>query len=66
MSFLVPKVKTVPLPPVPKLADATAEQAAAEARDAERRRRGTLANILTSGQGVAGPAPVQRKTLLGE
>lgn len=66
MSFLVSKPRAVTLPEVPKLADATADKAAEEARERERRRRGVLATQLTGGQGVTGPAPVARKTLLGE
>lgn len=65
MSFLAPRPQVVPLPSVPRLADDTAEKAAEEARERERRRRGVLATQLTGGQGVAGPAPVVRKTLLG-
>lgn len=66
MSFLVPKPRAVPLPATPSLADDTAEKAAREARENERRRRGVLATQLTGGQGVTGPAPVARKTLLGQ
>ncbi|GEM_PF-5783254 len=66
MSFLVPKSNPVPPPRVPQVNDEEANRAAAEARARERKRRGTLASVLTSGQGVASNAPVQRKTLLGE
>lgn len=66
MSFLVPKPRAVTLPPVPKFADDTAQKAAEETLERERRRRGVLATQLTGGQGVTGPAPVVRKTLLGE
>lgn len=45
-----------------------AAQAKAEAAEKERRKRakGGLATILTSAEGVAGPAPLLTKTLLGE
>ena len=66
MSFLVSKPRAVPLPPVPSYSDPTADKAAEEARERERRRRGVLATQLTGGQGVTGPAPVARKSLLGE
>ncbi len=66
MSFLVSKPRVVSLPAVPAIADTTADKAAEEARERERRRRGVLATQLTGGQGVTGPAPVVRKTLLGE
>lgn len=66
MSFLVSKPRVVALPAVPAVNDSTADKAAEEARERERRRRGLLATQLTGGQGVTGPAPVARKTLLGE
>ena len=66
MSFLVSKPRVVTLPAVPAVNDSTADKAAEEARERERRRRGVLATQLTGGQGVTGPAPVARKTLLGE
>ncbi len=65
MSFLIPRPGPVP-PPVPRIDDDESRAAVAATRERERRRRGGLATILTSGRGVAGPAPVRGKTLLGE
>ena len=66
MSFLVSKPRAVTLPAPPSIGDASSDTAALEAREHERRRRGVLATQLTGGQGVTGPTPVVRKTLLGQ
>jgi hypothetical protein len=55
-----------PLPPPPTLTDADAEDQRRLQREKERKRRGRSSTILTGPLGVTGPAPVQRKTLLGQ
>jgi hypothetical protein len=58
-----------PKPPepaaVPKPYDEAEGRAMAKVRELARRRRGALSTIYTSPQGVAGPAPVATKTLMG-
>lgn len=55
-------VMQAPPPKVPVIEDATAASQASA--DAARRRRGSMASILTSAVGV-GDSPVGKKTLLG-
>lgn len=71
MSFLSPSPPPPPppspLPPEPVTRnEPEVEEARRKERLAARLRKGRAATILTSGTGVAGPAPVARKRLLGE
>jgi len=49
----------------PEEDDPEVEEARRREREAMRRRRGRRATILTGAQGVEGPAPGTRRTLLG-
>ena len=62
MSFF--KARKADLPPAPP-APRPAAAAATAAEEIKRKRRRLSQTILTSPQGVIGPATVERKTLLG-
>jgi hypothetical protein len=55
-----------PAPPPPTLEDPEIKRKKEEARLANIRRKGRGDTILTSGLGVVGDAPTDRKTLLGQ
>ncbi|MFZ1975816.1 MAG: hypothetical protein WAU89_23440 [Candidatus Acidiferrales bacterium] len=61
-----PKMPAIPPPPRPPQIDSA--QAQADQQDLIRRRRGTAADILTSGgaRGALSPAPSGTATLLGQ
>lgn len=68
MSFLAPsppKPQPAP-PPAPTRADPEIDEARRRQQLAARLRQGRGATILTGGLGLADPAPVARKTLLGQ
>ncbi|HEU0070937.1 MAG TPA: hypothetical protein VFS04_06560 [Alphaproteobacteria bacterium] len=67
MSFLAPSPPSPPPPAsVPTADDPAVEEARRKQQIAARLRQGRSATILTGGLGLADPAPVARKTLLGE
>ena len=53
-----------PLPPPPT--DADVDEQRRLQREKERKRRGRSSTILTGPLGVAGQAPIRKKTLLGQ
>ena len=55
-----------PPPPPPTTADPAVSQAAADAMNRAKSAAGYASTILTSPQGVAGPASTAFKTLLGQ
>jgi len=61
-----PPMLPAPPSPVPTPVDKAAEEAAARTRAQLAAAGGFGGTLLTGGQGVTGPALVQRKTLLGE
>jgi hypothetical protein len=63
--FSRPPTPPPPPPPPPEPSDPQVEAARRRARIAARNARGRAATILTGGRGLAGDAPVARKTLLG-
>lgn len=54
-----------PPPPAPTIDDKEVQQAGVDERKRRLAARGRAANILTSGQGVQGPAPSAAQQLLG-
>lgn len=68
MSFLAPSPSAPPPPPppVPTPDDPAVDEARRKQQIAARLRQGRSATILTGGLGLSDPAPVARKTLLGE
>tara|TARA_R100000655_G_scaffold19064_1_gene39966 strand:- start:389 stop:607 length:219 start_codon:yes stop_codon:yes gene_type:complete len=71
MSFLTPKIPTLPpVAPPPQLPSTEVSQEekdriAAERRDMERKRKGRRSTILTGPLGVEEEAETEKKTLLG-
>lgn len=70
MGFLRPKMPKQVLPPVPKVPPAPPIRAKTEdfedeVKDTAKRRKGTQATILTSGEGLLDEAIVNAPSLLG-
>lgn len=60
-----PPAPASPPPPIDDT-DVRLEAAREEERQRQAKKKGRASTILTGPQGLAGPAPVQRKTLLGQ
>lgn len=69
-SDIPPAPALAPAPPAAPLPGATdapeIEAAKAEEREKQAKKKSRFSTILTGPQGLAGTAPVQRKTLLGQ
>ena len=63
-----PSIPAPPPAPAPPPVDDSAELEAARQAERERqmKKRGRASTLLTGPQGLAGTAPVQKKTLLGQ
>lgn len=74
MGFLMPKVKTPTIPPMPRMptppTDKAAEEEAKKAAELQRQQilkaKGISSTILTGGLGDTSAAPIKMRTLLGE
>jgi hypothetical protein len=62
----IPSPAPPPTPPPIEDEDARLEEVKEEERQRQKAKKGRASTILTGPQGLAGPATVQRKTLLGQ